>query len=215
MNEVIKVYDIQSNTFRDINSKMTDGGFVLFKRVAVSVLKQYYNICGYFYLDKIRRSIHIIDINDVIVAIPEVFFSNMIDTCKKEIEKYNVIDNVNYRPSFVFLCLYMGEKHIDEFDCFANLCFEIMYNPILINSFAKANDSIVYPISQQELYAFAKSVYNLIRFDYITPDYDTSFKYTIDSLINGYHINFSKDDIEKFAYNISRLAYEKVAEYNG
>lgn len=194
---MIQVYDIQSNTFRDINSKMRDGGIVLCKRAAVSVLKQYYNICGYFYLDKIKRSIHIIDINDEILAIPEVFFSNMIDACKNEIEKYNVIDNVNYHPSFVFLSLSIGEKHYDESDYFANLCFEIMCNPILINSFAKANDSIVYPVSQQELYSFTQNVYKLIHFDYITPDYDTSFKYTIDSLINGYHINFSKNDIEK------------------
>ena len=77
------------------------------------------------------------------------------------------------------------------------------------------NCSIILPISVEELYAFAQRVYELTEFDYITPDYNTSFKYTIDGLINGYHINFSKDDIEKFAYNISRLAYEKVAEYNG
>lgn len=212
---MIKVYDIQNNSFRDINSSMREGGFVLFERSAVSVLNQYYNICGYFYLDIIRRSIHIIDINDELLAIPEAYFSNMIDNCKNKIEKYNVIANINYHPSLVFLSLDMGEKYYDESDCFANLCFEIMYNPILINSFAKMNDSIIYPISEQELYAFAQNVFKLTHFDYISPDYDTSFKYTIDSLINGYHINFSKDDIEKFAYNISRLAYEKVAEYNG
>ena len=193
---------------------MSKGGLVLFKRSAVSIIKQYYNLCGYFYLDRKKRTIQIIDINDEILAIPEVFFFNMIDACKNEIEKYNVIDNVNYRPSFVFLSLSMGEKHYDESDCFANLCFEIMYNPILINSFAKMNDSIIYPISAEELYAFAQKIYELTGFDYITPGYDTSFKYTIDGLINGYHINFSKDDIEKYAYNISRLAYEKVAEYN-
>ena len=84
-----------------------------------------------------------------------------------------------------------------------------------INYHKRMNDSIIYPISEQELYAFAQNVFKLTHFDYISPDYDTSFKYTIDSLINGYHINFTKDDIEKYAYNISRLAYEKVVEYNG
>ena len=70
-------------------------------------------------------------------------------------------------------------------------------------------------MSVQELYTFAQNVYKLTQFDYINPDYETSFKYTVDSLINGYHINFSISDIKKYAYNISRLAYEKVAKYNG
>lgn len=212
---MIQVYDIQSKSFRDISCSINEGGFVLFKRSAVSALKQYYNICGYFYLERIRRTIHIIDINDETLAIPEVFFINMIDTCKNEIEKYNVINNADYQPSLTFLSLCIGKKHNDESDYFSNLCFEIMYNPILINSFARINDSIIYPLSVRELYAFTQSIYKLIRFDYITPDYDMNFKYTIDGLINGYHINFSKNDIEKYAYNISRLAYEKVAKYNG
>ena len=212
---MIKVYDIQSKSFRTINCNMSDGGFVLFNRSAVSVLKQYYSICGYFYLDRKRRTTQIIDISDEILAIPEVFFYNMIDACKNEIETYNVIDNVDYHPSLAFLSLYMEKKYNDDIDYFSNLCFEIMYNPTLINSFAEINDSLIYPISTQELYDFTQSIYKLTHFDYITPDYNTSFKYTIDGLINGYHINFSKNDIDKYAYNISRLAYEKVANYNG
>lgn len=212
---MIQVYEIQSNSFRDINFSMSHNGFVLFYRSALSIIEHHYKVCGFFYLDRVRRKIHLIDFNDSLIAIPEYSFFQMVDVCKTNLEKYNITDRVDYHPSLGFLNLYIDEKNCDNSDCFINLCLEIMHNTILLNRFAEINDSIIYPVSIQELYTFARSVYKLTRFDYITPDYDTSFKYTIDGLINGYHINFSKNDIEKYAYNISRLAYEKVAEYNG
>lgn len=215
MNEVIKVYDIQSNSFRDINFSMNQNGFVLFNCSALSVFKCYYNICGFFYLDRIRSKIHLIDLNDCLIAIPEYSFIEIVDDCKSSLVEYNITERVDFRPSLGFICLYLQEKLDDISDYFTKLCYNIMQNNRLLNSFAKMNDSIIYPISEQELYAFAQNVFKLTHFDYISPDYDTSFKYTIDSLINGYHINFTKDDIEKYAYNISRLAYEKVVEYNG
>ena len=209
---MIKVYDIQSKSFRDINSSMNQDGFVLFNRSAISIIKYHYNICGFFYLDKVRRKIHLIDINDSLIAIPKYSFIEMIDVCKSNLVEYNITENVDFQPSLGFISLNLQKKINDISDYFSNLCFEIMYNPILINSFARINDSIIYPISVQELYTFAQNVYKLTYFDYITPDYDTNVKYTIDGLINGYHINFSTNDIKKYAYNISLLAYEKVAE---
>lgn len=215
VNNVIKVYDTQSNSFRDINFNMKQNGFVLFYRTALSIIEYYYNICGFFYLDRVRRKIHLIDLNDSLIAIPECSFIEMIDVCKSSLVEYNISERVDYNPSLGFISLYL-QKNIDDIsDFFTKLCYSIMKNTKLLNSFVTINDSIIYPISVEELYIFTKNVYKLTHFDYITPDYDTSFKYTIDSLINGYHINFSKNDIEKYVYNISLLAYEKVAKNNG
>ena len=139
----------------------------------------------------------------------------MIDICRINLEKHNITEGADFHPSLGFISLYLQKKFHDISDYFTNLCLEIINNSILFNKFAIMNDSIIYPMSVQELYTFAQNVYKLTQFDYINPDYETSFKYTVDSLINGYHINFSISDIKKYAYNISRLAYEKVAKYNG
>lgn len=211
---MIQVYDIHNKVFYDLNCNTKQNEFVLFQRSALSVVKQYYNICGSFYLDKVRRKIHLIDINESSIAIPNYSFIEMIDICKSNLEKYNITERIDYQPSLGFINLYIEEKDSDLSDYFNNLCFDIMHNTRLLNSFARINESIIYPISEQELYVFAQNVYKLIHFDYVSPDFDLSFKYTIDALINGYHINFSKNDIEKYAYNISRLAYEKVAKCN-
>jgi len=209
---LIQVYDIQSKSFRDINYSTNNPGFVLFNRSAISIIEQHYNICGFFYLDRSRRKINLIDINDSTIAIPEYSFIEMADTCKSNLEKYNITDRVDFHFSLGFINLYIEGKDCNTSDYFTSLCFDIMHNIRLLNTFAIINASIIYPISTQELYAFAQNVYKLTSFDYITPDYDTNFKYVIDGLINGYHINFSEDDVRKYAYNISQLAYEKVAE---
>ena len=71
---------------------------------------------------------------------------------------------------------------------------------------------MVFPVNISELYSFSNNIYSLIQFDYMSKDYEIQFKYTIDALINGYHMNFSLFEIKKYAYNICQLALEKLEE---
>lgn len=210
---MIQVYDIHKKAFKNIDLNTQEQDFILFDRTAITIVKKYYNICGYFYLDKINRHIHFIDFDDNILVIPQSSFCSMIDICKAELETYNIAEGINYKPSLAFLCLCYEEKPYDSYDYFTNLCFDIMCNSVLLNDFAAINDSIIYPTSVQELYEFAQNVYKITNFDYISPDYDKTFKYIVDGLINGYHIALSYNDVKKYAYNISLLALEKLEEY--
>lgn len=209
---MIKVYDMQNKFFRDINTGSIKSGFVLFERLALSTIEKFYNICGYFYLNREKKSIDPIDIQENTIAIPEECFCTMNNICRDALEKYNTTSIINFNLSYQFICLYSGIVGDETLCCFVKICDIIMNDFVLLNKFSSLNKSVFYPISSEELYNFTENVYKLIRFDYINKDYETKFKYVVDALIHGYHINFNKDDVEKYAYNISQLAYEKLEE---
>lgn len=209
---MVQVYNPDNKSFRAIKDSANEAAYVLLDRSAVSILKQHYTICGFFFLDTINRIIHPIDISERILAIPEKTIPKMSNTCISSLEKYNLTEGIDYNPSLAFLSISSVENYNFPDDYFANLCYGIFKNQVLLNSLAYYNDSLIFPISTQELYEFAQYLFRLFHFDYLTQDYKLGFKYTIDGLINGYHINFTKSDIEYYAYNISRLAFERLVE---
>lgn len=131
-----------------------------------------------------------------------------------EIKKYNIsnLQKVTLSNSFVYLWFNDGYRTKDEVNPFALVCKQIIANSVLLNRFIINRKSLYYPVTASELYSFAKRLYGLFPYDYISKDYVIEFKYVIDALIKGYHLHFYEFDIRKYAFNISQLTYEKVEE---
>ena len=73
----------------------------------------------------------------------------------------------------------------------------------------KAGISLYEPTTYVELCEFTRNVFKMSKVDILSYDYQVSKKYLIDSLIKGYHINFTDNEIEKYLFQISNLVDER------
>ena len=210
---MIQVYDIQSNSFRNI-SQIKNNGLAYFSRESISVIKKYYIICGNYCIDNFFQSVFLIDVQNYDVIIPEAILILLNSHFVQEIEKYNVCNEqpVNLSFSFFYFNGQIEEHERKEIDPLTLVCEFIIKNKKLLTPFIAKGKSLVFPVNISELYSFSNNIYSLIQFDYMSKDYEIQFKYTIDALINGYHMNFSLFEIKKYAYNICQLALEKLEE---
>ena len=210
---MIQVYDIQSNSFRNI-SQIKNNGLAYFSHESISVIKKYYIICGNYCIDNFFQSVFLIDVQNYDVIIPEAILILLNSHFVQEIEKYNVCNEqpVNLSFSFFYLNGQIEEHERKKIDPLTLVCEFIIKNKKLLTPFIAQGKSLVFPVNISELYSFSNNIYSLIQFDYMSKDYEIQFKYTIDALINGYHMNFSLFEIKKYAYNICQLALEKLEE---
>lgn len=178
------------------------------------MIKKYYIICGNYCIDNFFQSVFLIDVQNYDVIIPEAILILLNSHFVQEIEKYNVCNEqpVNLSFSFFYLNGQIEEHERKEIDPLTLVCEFIIKNKKLLTPFIAKGKSLVFPVNISELYSFSNNIYSLIQFDYMSKDYEIQFKYTIDALINGYHMNFSLFEIKKYAYNICQLALEKLEE---
>lgn len=212
---MIKVFDTQTKTYRDILDNQEEcNGLVCFSRDSIPIIEKYYLICGYYCIDTYRYQILQIDIQNDIVIIPEIVLLGLLPTFIQEMEEYNIsnLQKVTLSNSFIYIWFDYENKTIDEVNPFALVCKQIMANSVLLNRFIINSTSVFYPVTVSELYSFAQRLNGLFPYDYISKDYVIEFKYVIDALIKGYHLNFNEFDIRKYAFNISQLTYEKMEE---
>jgi len=211
---VIQVYDIQNKSFRDISHTTANNGLVCFSRDSISVIEKYYLICGNYCIDILRRNIFLIDIQNHVIIVPETTFILLEPCFIQKIEKYNIYNEqlVHLSYSFLYLMGQIGKKEREKVDPFTLICETMIKKQISFALFTTYGKSIYFPIDTSELYLFSKRIHDLIQFDYISKDYERRFKYILDALINGYHMNFSSFEIKKYAYNICQLALEKLEE---
>lgn len=214
---MIKVFDLDNKAFRDINDKsnIDVSGLVFFERAAISIMEFYYLICGYFFFNREKRNVIPIDIQNDLIVLDEYAFNDMSSECKKKLEKYNLTQCSRHFFSYPYLCLwYKKDISIENIDYFTCFCNKILNDTFLINKFALMNESVYFPNTNLELYRFTQVLYKFTAFNYINNDFELGFKYIIDALIKGYHINMNENDINKYAYHVSHFAYQKLEEYN-
>ena len=100
--------------------------------------------------------------------------------------------------------MYAFEKH----GSFIKLCSNIVGSKERYNSFLKAGISLYEPTTYEELCEFTRNLFEISKVDVFSCDYYESIKYLIDSLIKGYHINFTNEEILTYFIQISKLVDE-------
>ncbi len=216
MKKELLVYDESTRQFRELyKDNYNDDivcGSILLKREALNKIKKYYYICGYAIIERNTNDIFPIDIQKNKVVILEGTYNCMPKQLKDALIEYS-IDALKDRlwSSFFFrwqfLCDYSA---FNECGSFIKLCSNILSSQFRGSSFLEMEDVALYePTTYEELCEFTKNILSLSKVDINNYDYYTSIKYLIDSLLNGYHINFTDEDIASYFYQICKLVDER------
>lgn len=214
MNEKLLVYDETKKSFRDLDvSNYNDDyiiGTLFFERIALEEIKKYYIICGYALIEKETNNIYPIDIHKTNVVMLEGTYNSLQDELKKELIKYNL----HTCPEKIWSHTFFMWQFMCDFSVFdrsgplIKLCHNIFSTENRMRQLIDNNISIYEPISYNELCVLTKELISISKINIYEYDYYDSFKYMIDSLIKGYHINFSEKDITKVSLQICQLIDE-------
>ncbi len=216
MKKRLFVYDEFSHSFRDLNKKNYNDdivcGSVLLKREAISEIQKYFYICGYAIIEKENRFCFPIDIQKDKLVIFEGTYNCMPAQLQESLIAYNISDLPNRRwsPFFFrwqFLCDY---SVFAECGSFIKLCSNIFGSQARFNKLLTMDNVVLYePTTYNELCEFTRNALALSNVSINNYDYDKPIKYLIDSLLKGYHINFTEKDIASYFFKICSLVDER------
>lgn len=212
------VYDETNSAFRKLNkSNYNDDiicGTVLLRREALPDISEYFHICGYVIIDKEEKCAYPIDIHKDRVVIFEGTYNCMPVPLKNKLIKHNIQE----LPDKIWSSFFFQWQFLCDFNAFENngffikLCSNILGSHQKYKRFIELDISLFEPSSYSELCSFTRNILNLSNVDIYGFDYYKSFKYLIHSLVNGYHINFSDQEISSYFFQISKLVDERWKE---
>ncbi|MBQ7891034.1 MAG: hypothetical protein IJ359_02645 [Erysipelotrichaceae bacterium] len=215
VNELL-VYDGFLNNFRRLNKENYDDdlvcGCVLLERNAIIEISKYYCVCGYVLIEKITKCFFPIDIQEDKVVIFEGTYNQMPTSLKDALVNYNikVLTGKLWSSFFIKWQFLLDDDVFEKSNPFIELCNNIIDSPMRRNRLLDMNEIVLYePINYEELCKFTKNILKLSDLNINEYDYTLSVKYLIDSLIKGYRINFSKNDIKEYFFNICMLVDER------
>ena len=210
MEETIKVFDLKTACFREL--KTTNGysdigvGILFFARNAIDVIKKHYRICGYTFFNECGLFYSIDIQKDKIVLLEEVFLE-IDNAVQRELLKYNVIEKPKeYMTRFFWDWQFEGKMNaFDSHGPFYKLCHSILKDSIKTKKLATEKNDIVPPIIYKELCQFARIIGRLFDTDFYNKDYSEEANYVLNSLLNGYRIEMSANDIDQYCLIICGL----------
>ena len=211
----ILVYDISSCTFRDLYPDNLDDdiecGLVLFDREILDILKDYYYICGYVLIDKKHHTLIPVDIQKDKVAIFEGSYNCMNASLKNVLVEYNIKSYTGRIISTFFIDwqFKLDWEVFNKHGAFIELCSNILGSEDRFVTLVDKRINLYEPTTYEELCYFTQNIFTLTDIDVNSLDYTKSFKYLIDSLERGYHINFSDLEIQNHYIQISKLVDER------
>lgn len=163
------------------------------KREAISEIKKYFHICGYVLIE----------------------FEGTYNCMPAPLKKSLINHNIQTLPdriwsSFFFKWQFMCDRSVfTNHGSFIKLCSNIMDSPKRFTEFVNSDIPLYEPTTYKELCSFTRDIMDLSNVDVYSYDYYENIKYLIDSLIKGYHINFTNEEITSYFYEISKLVDER------
>lgn len=208
------VYDESIENFRELDKTNYNDdivcGTVILQRAAIAEIKKHFRVCGYILISIENGCYYPIDIHKDKIVLFEGVYNNMPESLKEALIQYNITSFPkkiwsSFFFHWQFLCdMSAFEKH----GSFVKLCSNIIGIEERRKSFINAGISLYEPATYEELCEFTRNVFMISRFDVFSCDYYESIKYLIDSLIKGYHINFTYEEILTYFIQISKLVDE-------
>lgn len=205
------VYDEREEKFRQLDkSNFNDDvvcGTIFLKREAISLLRQYYHICGFVLIGRDNDTRLPIDIQEDKISLLEGTYNCMPYLLQESLVQYNIQTYPEkVWSSFFFRWLFLGDYRVfDECGSFIQLCSHIINTSYRLDKFRKSDIALFEPTTYNELCCFVRDILNLSQIDFNSYDYYERFKYLVDSLYNGYHIRFSTNEIQLYCSQISQI----------
>lgn len=212
------VYDLTTQKFRNLDPSNFDDdltiGLIFLDKNALKVLKQTFLICGYLLINKNSKLYFPIDIREEGITIFEGVYNSFSKNIQKQLEKF--ISNI--KPSSMFTRFFIEWQFDNNAYCFSTngsfikLCSSCIEHNELIARLIEYDCHLICPETYEELCDATSKLKKIFNFTVYNKNYNDSFKYIVDSLINNYYIRFSELEIVQIFYNICTICNETVSE---
>lgn len=215
------VYDIYNLNIRQLNEnnyfENLNTGFICFDREIISILKEEYNICGYYMFDN-KQQIFIDIMKDKIVF-TEGMFNRINKTIKDRITNYNL--NLGEQPEFFELCskfmfnyrLKNKNPYDEKNGPLIMLCFKIENDRFLLDKVLSEKINIYEPINYIEFCNSLNCITKIFDFKIENYDFYDDIKELYLSVLNYRKINFEYNELLEYFYKYLWLVLkEKFGE---
>ena len=211
----ILVFDDFKHCFMELDtSNYNDDlvvGSVFFTRDAINVIEKYYRIIGYIICDD-KGVYYPIDVRKNDIAILEGTYNCIEDELKKELVPYNIkIEPAEVWSPFFFRWQFMCDWNVFE-TCgdFINIASKIIGNERLMKKIIDDKIDYVLPVNYKELSQMVRGLNKLFGVEFYNKDYYEEINYLFDSLVNGYHINMSTEEVETYCYQLCNYVLKRI-----
>lgn len=209
------VYDESIRSFRDLDKANYNDdivfGTIFLQRDALEEIKKHFHICGYSLISKLDKCVYPIDIHKDKIVLFEGTYNCMPKVLREVLIQYNItVLPEKIWSSFFFYWQFMCDMSVfEKYGSFIKLCSNILGSKERYESFLNSDISLYEPTTYEELCDFTRNIFEISKVDILSYDYDESIKYLIDSLIKGYHINFTEKEIDIYLIQICKLVDER------
>lgn len=210
------VYDLMLGKFRGLDTKNYNDdltiGIIYLGIDSLELLKQYYVVCGYVLIDYRQMTIYPIDLQKKTIAIFEGTYNSFSGSFQKKLLKYIVQDC----PTPLFTPFFLDWQFYMNLDCFIEngplikLSNYTLDSKKFLNKLIDAKLNLIESNDFGSLCEFVRKACYVYDFDISEENYYDDFKYLVDSLVNGYHINMTEFEIEKCFYQIRNAIIKKL-----
>ena len=215
----IVVFDDYKRCFRKLNkSNYNDDlvvGSVFFTRSAISVIEKYYRIIGYIICDE-KGLYYPIDVKNDEITMLEGTYNCLTDKLKMELVPYNIqVEPLTIWSSFFFRWQFMCDwDAFENSGSFIKLSSLIIENDLLVKKIIDERINFVFPTNYKELSQMVCGLNKLFGVTFYNKDFYEEINYLFDSLLSGYHINMSKDEVDTYCYQFCDYVLKKVEAEN-
>lgn len=215
----IAVFDDFKHCFRKLDeSNYNDDlvvGTVFFNRDAISVIKKYYRIIGYILSDE-KSIFYPIDIRKNDIAMLEGTYNCLSEKLKKELIPFNI----QVEPQMIWSPFFWKWQFLCDWNAFENsgsfieLASTIIGNEILMKKMIIERIDFIFPSDYKELSSMTRVLNRVFGIEFYNKDYYEDINYLFDSLINGYHINMTVEEIDTYCYLLCNYVLKNVGGEN-
>ena len=211
----IAVFDDFKCCFRELDTTNYNDdiivGVIFFRRDAINVINNYYRIIGYLICDENGVN-YPIDIRKNDIALFEGTYNCLCEELKKELIQFNIQD----KPQLIWSNFFILWQFVCDFDVFKKsgsfikLASEIAGNEKMMKKLLAKKIDYVFPLNYKELSKMAYGLNRLYGIEFYNKDYYEEINYLFDSIMNGYHINMTLEEVETYCYQLCNYVLKNI-----
>ena len=131
---------------------------------------------------------------------------------KKELVHYNIQTEPSMIwSSFFYRWQFICDKTVFENSgSFINIASRIIGNEDLVKRVIDDQIDYVFPVNYRELSQIVRDLNKLFGVKFYNKDYYEEVNYLFDSLVNGYHINMTAEEVDTYCYQLCDFALKRI-----
>ena len=215
----VLVFDDFKLKFRELNtSNYNDDiivGTVFFRRDSINIITEFYRIIGYMIYDN-SGVCYPIDIRKNDIAMFEGTYNCLNDDLKKALIPFNIKE----KPQTVWSFFFWYWQFVCDWNAFENsgsfikLSSKIIENEKWKKKMLEEKVDFIFPNTYEGLSKMTYGLKKIIGVEFYNKEYYEEVNYLFDSLIKGYHINMTPEEVETYCYRLCNYVLKRIEEKN-